>query len=71
MEGHRFYDLVRWGVADVVMNDFIKRESVIRTSIAGVTFKKGKDEYLPIPEFAINQSRTSDGKQGLKQNTGY
>jgi hypothetical protein len=71
MEGHRFYDLVRWGIADVVKNDFIKRESVIRTSISGVVFDKGKDEYLPIPEFAINQSRTSDGKQGLKQNPGY
>ncbi|RYU95391.1 RagB/SusD family nutrient uptake outer membrane protein [Emticicia agri] len=71
MEGHRFYDLVRWGVADVVINEFIKRESVARTSIAGVVFKKGKDEYLPIPEFAINQSKTSDGKQGLKQNPGY
>ncbi len=71
MEGHRFYDLVRWGIADVVINEFIKRESVTRTSISGVVFKKGKDEYLPIPEFAINQSKTSDGKQGLKQNPGY
>jgi hypothetical protein len=71
MEGHRFFDLVRWGIADVVMNEFITRESKLRTSIAGSQFKKGKDEYLPIPEFAINQSKTADGKQGLKQNPGY
>jgi starch-binding outer membrane protein, SusD/RagB family len=71
MEGHRFFDLVRWGIADQVINAFIKKESPIRTSLAGSQFKKGKDEYLPIPEFAINQSKTSNGKQGLTQNAGY
>jgi hypothetical protein len=66
MEGHRFYDLVRYGTADVVINAFTAKESKIRTHLAGSTFRKGKDEYLPIPEFVINQSGGT-----IKQNPGY
>lgn len=71
MEGHRFFDLVRWGIADQVINAFLTKESRVRTSLAGAKFTKGKDEYLPIPEFVINQSKTTDGKQGITQNPGY
>ena len=70
MEGHRFFDLVRWGTADVVMNAFIRREATVRTHMAGAQFRKGKDEYLPIPEFAIQQSAVN-GVPVLKQNPGY
>jgi len=28
MEGHRFFDLVRWGIAEKVLNDYVKAESV-------------------------------------------
>ncbi|MDO9376334.1 MAG: RagB/SusD family nutrient uptake outer membrane protein, partial [Ferruginibacter sp.] len=72
MEGHRFYDLVRWGIADVVMNtEYFSKEGVRRaTALAGSTFVKGKHEYLPIPEFAITTS-IADGKPTLKQNPGY
>ncbi len=70
MEGHRFFDLVRWGIAEQVRNAFIARESKIRTHLAGSTFKKGKDEYLPIPENVIQQS-SIDGKPNLAQNPGY
>ena len=70
MEGHRFFDLVRWGIADVVINAFIRREAPIRTHMAGAQFRKGKDEYLPIPEFAIQQSAVN-GVPTLKQNPGY
>ena len=66
MEGLRFFDLVRWGVADVVRNAFIAKEGKIRTSLAGSKFVKGKDEYLPIPENVISQSGGN-----LKQNSGY
>jgi hypothetical protein len=66
MEGHRFYDIVRYGIADAVINAFTAKESKIRTHLAGSIFRKGKDEYLPIPEFVINQSGGT-----IKQNPGY
>jgi hypothetical protein len=72
MEGHRFFDLVRWGIADVVLNsEYFPKENVRRSSaLAGSVFTKGKHEYLPIPEFAITRS-IKDGKETLKQNPGY
>ncbi|KAK6033608.1 SusD family protein [Ostertagia ostertagi] len=72
MEGHRFFDLVRWGIADVVLNtEYFPKEGVRRASaLAGSVFTKGKHEYLPIPEFAISNS-LKDGKPTLKQNPGY
>lgn len=69
-EGHRFYDLVRWGIADTQMSEFLARESRTRTSLAGATFRKGKDEYLPIPEFVVVQSRVNN-VANIKQNPGY
>ncbi len=72
MEGHRFFDLVRWGIADVVLNsEYFPKEAVRRASaLAGSVFTKGKHEYLPIPEFAVTRS-IADGKPTLKQNPGY
>lgn len=72
MEGHRFFDLVRWGIADVVLNtDYFPKETVRRASaLAGSVFVKGKHEYLPIPDFVIINSIV-DGKATLKQNPGY
>ena len=72
MEGHRFFDLVRWGIADVVLNtDYFPKETGRRPSaLAGSVFTKNKHEYLPIPEFAISNSLV-DGKPTLKQNPGY
>lgn len=66
MEGHRFFDLVRWGVAAQTVNSFMTKERNARTHLVGSQFKAGKDEYLPIPEFAVNQSGGS-----IKQNPGY
>ncbi|WP_266365190.1 RagB/SusD family nutrient uptake outer membrane protein [Tellurirhabdus rosea] len=71
MEGHRFFDLVRWGIADTEINAYLQTESKKRSHLANTTFTKGQDEYLPIPINVINQSKTADGKQGLKQNPGY
>jgi hypothetical protein len=72
MEGHRFFDLVRWGIADVVLNgEYFSKETLRRPSaLAGSVFVKGKHEYLPIPEFAVTRS-IADGKATLKQNPGY
>jgi starch-binding outer membrane protein, SusD/RagB family len=55
MEGHRFYDLVRWGIAQSVLNDYVARESGARTHLKDAIFS-AEDNYLPIPEYVIAQS---------------
>ncbi len=72
MEGHRFYDLVRWGIADVVINAYLAAESrpADVPGLAGGKFVKGKDEYFPIPQAEITNSYV-DGKPTLIQNNGY
>jgi len=70
MEGHRRFDLVRWGVADVVLNKYLTEEAKKRTYLTGAKFTKGKSEYEPIPNSAITRS-SIDGKPTLTQNPGY
>ncbi|GAB3167313.1 RagB/SusD family nutrient uptake outer membrane protein [Telluribacter humicola] len=70
MEGHRFFDLVRWGIADQVLNAYYAVEKNKRTYFNGVSFTKGKHEYYPIPLQEIVNSQM-DGKATLKQNPGY
>ncbi|QNF33376.1 RagB/SusD family nutrient uptake outer membrane protein [Adhaeribacter swui] len=64
MEGHRFFDLVRWGNAAEVLNAYLAKESQKRTYLNGATFEKGKDEYFPIPQTQIDIV----GANLLKQN---
>lgn len=70
MEGHRFFDLVRWGIADVALNAFFTYESPITTDITGGHFTKGRNEYYPIPQGQIDLMIKS-GKTVLVQNPGY
>jgi starch-binding outer membrane protein, SusD/RagB family len=70
MEGHRFFDLVRWKVADKVINDYITFEQNKRTYLKGAKFVAGKHEYFPIPLAEIINS-SLDGKPTLTQNPGY
>jgi hypothetical protein len=70
MEGHRYFDLVRWGVADKVLNAYYEKEKLKRAYFNGVNFAKGKHEYYPIPLQEILNSKL-DGKETLKQNPGY
>ena len=67
MEGERFFDLVRWGVADQVLNqEYFPKEKNLRTYYRNSQFVKGRDEYFPIPQTQINFSG------GLyAQNPGY
>ena len=66
-EGHRFYDLVRWGTAATVLNAFLAYESPkLTTGYLGAKFTAGKDEYMPIPQTQIDYQ-----KGLLKQNPGY
>ncbi|GAB3913366.1 RagB/SusD family nutrient uptake outer membrane protein [Larkinella knui] len=70
MEGHRFFDLVRWGIAEPVLNAYFTYESTITTDIRGGRFIKGKNDYFPIPQRQIDLS-TSSGTSSLTQNPGY
>ncbi len=65
-EGHRFFDLVRWGIAPQVLNKYINEESSKRVYLNGANFTSQKNEYYPIPLDAINSSEGA-----LKQNSGY
>lgn len=65
-EGHRFFDLVRWGMAAPTLNQYIAIEKTRRTFLATAVFTAGRDEYLPIPQSEITFTN------GLyKQNPGY
>ncbi|MBS7385271.1 MAG: RagB/SusD family nutrient uptake outer membrane protein, partial [Bacteroidales bacterium] len=66
MEGERFFDLVRWGIAADVMNKFFECERDNRVYYQGTTFTAGKDEYLPITN---NQYKFSG--RNYVQNPGY
>jgi starch-binding outer membrane protein, SusD/RagB family len=66
MEGRRFYDLVRWGIAAEVMNEYFEKERNRRYWMNVAFFTKGRDEFLPISQSQMNWS------QGVyKQNPGY
>jgi len=54
MEGARFFDLVRWGIAAEKMNSYFENEKTRRAFLATASFAKGRDEYLPIPQQQIN-----------------
>jgi hypothetical protein len=71
MEGNRFFDLVRWGIADVALNAFLAYEKPkLPTAYGTATFVKGKHEYYPIPQRQIDL-QTSGGASVLTQNPGY
>jgi len=68
MEGHRFFDLVRWGIADTEINAYIQKEKQMRTYLNSVVFKKNCNEYFAIPQTQIDLSAGSDGVRKMKQN---
>jgi len=70
MEGHRFFDLVRWGIAATTLNNFITKEKSLRQYLKSAVFVAGKNEYFPIPQGEIDQSQVN-GSPTLKQNPGY
>ncbi len=81
MEGHRFFDLVRWGIAAPYLNKYLAEESKNGTDMSGRTYNKraylvgrtftaGKNEYFPLPNDEILNSQV-DGKNTLTQNPGY
>jgi hypothetical protein len=70
MEGHRRFDLVRWGIAGPTLNAYYAVEGSKRSYLNGVTFVPGKHEYFPIPIQEILNSQVN-GQPTLTQNPGY
>jgi hypothetical protein len=70
MEGHRFFDLQRWGVLDTEMNAFFASDKAIDITLKDAVFTKGQDEYRPIPQSQIDIAN-SKGPIIYVQNKGY
>jgi len=70
MEGHRFFDLQRWGTMGTTLNEYLSRESRYRIYLQGVNFSSPKNEYYPIPQEAIDRSFL-EGEQTLTQDPNY
>jgi hypothetical protein len=70
LEGHRYFDLTRWGIASEVLTKYIASEGQQRTYLKGSSFTKGKHEFFPIPIEAIDRSSLS-GQATLKQDPAY
>ena len=66
MEGHRFFDLVRWGIAATELNAYLSVEGTRRPStLANTQFKAGIHERYPIPSAVVTNI------PGIIQNNGY
>lgn len=80
MEGHRFFDLVRWGIAEKYLNKYVKEESTDGVDVDGRKYNKrgylvgktftAKNAYFPLPNDEILNSQLN-GKATLVQNPGY
>jgi tetratricopeptide (TPR) repeat protein len=68
-EGHRFFDLIRWGTAQQELNAYLAYEApkLPLGALTGATFTTGQDELLPIPQDQIDLL----GSDVLRQNPGY
>lgn len=55
MEGERFFDLVRWGIAKETMNNFFAAEKDNRIYYQNASFETG-EEYFPVPVAQYNFS---------------
>ena len=66
MESPRFFDLVRWGIAEETLNAYLAEEKTKRDYLSNAEFTAGRDEYLPIPQREIDFTKGT-----YEQNPGY
>jgi hypothetical protein len=71
MEGHRFFDLRRWGIAkEVINNQYLPVEKTKRTYLEATNGFEDKMELYPLPSVQIELSK-KEGVPQLQQNPGY
>ena len=75
MEGQRFFDLRRWGIADVTLNAYVngvggRAEKTARVYLAAAEPFAVRHRWYPIPNIQVELSKVA-GKATLVQNTGW
>jgi len=70
MEGQRFFDLRRWGVADQVLNAYLTVEKSRRLYLGAAEPVGARHALFPIPAIQIELSKVS-GEDRLTQNPGW
>lgn len=65
LEGHRFYDLVRWGIAKEVIESYSSFEGTYLPAFRNIVINP-HNNYFPIPQTQIDRSSGA-----IKQNNGY
>jgi hypothetical protein len=70
MEGYRYFDLLRWGIAAQVLNAHTAYEKNKMGAYVGAEQFTEKHKLYPIPSVEIELSRVN-GVAQLKQNPGY
>jgi hypothetical protein len=70
MEGHRFFDLKRWGIAEPVITKYLAAEVPRRSYLAAAAPFTSRYNLYPIPPIQIELSRVGD-QDVLVQNPGW
>jgi starch-binding outer membrane protein, SusD/RagB family len=72
MEGQRFFDLRRWGIADTAVNNYVTTEAPRISYLAGAAgvFVRPKYDFYPLPSVQVELSKVN-GVCQLQQNTGW
>jgi hypothetical protein len=53
-EGHRFFDLRRWGLSNQVLNAYIAQDVTFRSFLTGAVYNPTEDDYWPLPQDQID-----------------
>lgn len=70
LEGHRLFDLRRWGDAQAILNNYLQVEQKRREYLSGADQFSERHSVYPIPTQQIELG-TVDGEEQIKQNSGW